>query len=292
MTLSLRFSPCPNDTFIFDAMIHGKVDTEGLAFDVTMLDVEELNRRALRKEPDITKLSFHAFMYAAKDYILLDSGSALGFGCGPVLISDFRFRISDFEVKKLTQPDLRSDMSVLNSAIIAIPGRYTTASLLLCIAFPDAKNKKEMLFSDIEDAILSGKADAGVIIHENRFTYETKGLKKIIDLGEYWENLTASPIPLGTIAVRRSLPDEIKQKINRVMKRSVEYAIANPASNKEFVKAHAQEMDEKVIEQHIGLYVNKFTVELGEEGKNAMNKLLEFALERKIIPEKVEEIFL
>ncbi len=270
--ITIGFSPCPNDCFIFDAMIHGKIDTEGLQFDVVMEDVEALNKKAFKGELDITKLSFFAFAHLTKFYELLNSGSALGKGCGPILVQSSKFKVESFTK-------------------IAIPGKYTTANFLLSLAFPDVKNKIEMLFSDIEDAVLSGKADAGLIIHENRFTYEQKGLIKIIDLGEYWETLTNAPIPLGGIVVKRNLPDDLKQKINRVLRKSVMFAFANPSSSLNFVKAHAQEMSEGVIYKHINLYVNDYSIDLGEEGKKAIEILFNKAQELGLIGKIEEEIF-
>ena len=274
MNLSLGFSTCPNDTFIFDAMIHKKVDTEGLEFDVVLADVEELNRNAFTGNIDITKLSYHAYAYIAHNYKLLTSGSALGYKNGPLLIS-----------KRKIYRDEVADLK------IAIPGKYTTANLLFSIAFPKVKEKKEYLFSDIEEAILDGEVDAGVIIHENRFTFEKKGLKKIIDLGEEWEEKTNNPIPLGGIVIQRKLDIEIQQKVNRVLKRSVEFAIANPNSGYGFVKNYAQELNDDVIQKHIGLYVNNFTVDLGETGKNAVKILYDKAMAEKIIERVQPDIF-
>lgn len=273
--LSLGFSPCPNDCFIFDAMVHGKIDTEGLHFNVVMEDVETLNDLAFKQALDVTKLSFHAFAYVLKHYLLLDSGSALGNNCGPLLISKHNYE--------------KSQVSELK---IAIPGKYTTANLLLSLAFPDAKNKVEMIFSDIEDAVLSGKVDAGLIIHESRFTFESKGLVKIIDLGEFWEDLSKAPIPLGGIVVKRNLDEEIKQKINRVLKRSVQYAFANPSASLDFIKANAQEMSTDIMYKHIELYVNDFSLDLGQRGRGAIELLFEKARERKIISGITEPIFL
>ncbi|TND04533.1 MAG: hypothetical protein FD123_3802 [Bacteroidetes bacterium] len=246
-SLVLGFSPCPNDCFMFDAMIHGRIDTEGLSFDLCMDDVETLNRRAFAGEADITKLSYHAFAYCTDQYDLLDAGSALGRNCGPLLISK----------RDISPDEIRS-----GKLQIAIPGKYTTANFLLGLAFPEAANKTELVFSAIEDAVLNGKADAGLIIHENRFTYAARGLKKIIDLGEFWESATGLPIPLGGIAVRRSLPGETREKINRVLRKSVEFAFANRSASLPFVKTHAQEMSEEVMYKHIDLYVNNFSVSL------------------------------
>lgn len=258
MKLSLGFSPCPNDTFIFDAMIHGKVDCEGLEFDVFLEDVEALNQLAFAKKPDITKLSYHAYGYVSKDYILLNAGSALGQNCGPLLIA-----------KKMMSP------TEINEARIAIPGKYTTANFLLSLAYPKATNKEEMLFSEIESAVLNGQVDAGLIIHENRFTYMDKGLIKIQDLGEFWETNTQHAIPLGGIAIKRSLSPDIQQKVDRVLKRSVTFALAEPEQTMDYVSQFAQEMNPTIMQQHIGLYVNDYTVDLGPGGKAAITKLYE-----------------
>jgi 1,4-dihydroxy-6-naphthoate synthase len=275
MKLSIGFSPCPNDTFIFDALVHKKIDLEGLDFEVVMADVEELNRKAFDYELDITKLSFHAAGWLCNEYVILDSGSALGNNCGPLLIA----------AKKLGEPEIEK-------STIAIPGKFTTANLLFSIAYPKAVNKVNVLFSEIEDTILSGKADAGLIIHENRFTYESKGLVKLIDLGEFWEERYHAPIPLGAIAVKRNLPAEIQQAVNRIVRRSVEFALKNPASSIGFVKCHAQAMEESVMHQHINLYVNDFTVNLDIKGKSAVNRLFQTARLHKIIPYYEGKIFL
>ena len=281
MKLTLGFSPCPNDTFIFDALIHHKIDTEGLEFEVFYDDVETLNQKAFRGELDITKLSYHAFAYVVDKYVLLDSGSALGFGVGPLLICK-----GDAEL-------LHSQLTAQHSPLtIGIPGKFTTANFLLGLAFPNATNKQELVFSEIEDAVLSGKIDVGLIIHENRFTYQNKGLKKIIDLGDYWEKQTGCAIPLGGIVANRKLPLDVQHKINRVLRKSVEFAFANPKSGLEFIRSHAQEMSEEVMYKHIELYVNKYSVDLGDEGRKAINLLFDTAREKGIIPEIKEEIFL
>lgn len=275
--LTIGFSPCPNDCFIFDALVHEKIDTEGLRFELDICDVEELNRKAFSNEIDITKLSFHAFAHLTDFYVLLDSGSALGFGVGPLLISKKN-------ISRLT-PDIPH-------LKIAIPGKFTTANFLFSLAFPDAKNKVEMLFSDIEEAVLTGKVDAGLIIHENRFTYQQKGLKKIIDLGEWWFKETNSPIPLGGIAMKRTLPGELKHKVNRLIRNSVEFAFNSPDSSLYFVKKNAQEMSEDVMKKHIDLYVNKFSVDLGFEGRKAVKLLMKKAVDAGIINSFEKEIFL
>jgi len=274
MQLTLGFSTCPNDTFIFDALIHNKIDTEGLQFNTVLADVEELNRNAFAGTIDITKLSYHAFAHIANNYKLLTSGSALGYKNGPLLIS-----------KRKIYPDEVHDVKV------AIPGKYTTANLLFSIVFPNVKEKREYLFSDIETAILDEEVDAGVIIHENRFTYEKRGLKKIIDLGEDWEEKTNRPIPLGGIVIHRKFNDEIQQKVNRVLRRSVEFAFKNPASSYRYVKSYAQELNDDVIKKHIDLYVSNFTTDLGEEGKSAVITLFERAKKEKIITSVPDDIF-
>src|ERR1700743_3074920 len=286
MKLTLGFSPCPNDTFIFDALIHHKIDTEGLEFEVFYDDVETLNQKAMRGELDITKLSYHAFAYVADKYVLLDAGSALGFGVGPLLISDVEISILD-----LQNNQIRNLKSEIRNPTIGIPGKYTTANFLLGLAFPNATNKMELVFSDIEDAVLDGRIDVGLIIHENRFTYQDKGLKKIIDLGDYWEKQTGCAIPLGGIVANRNLPLDVQHKVNRVLRRSVEFAFENPKSGLEFIRAHAQEMSEEVMYKHIDLYVNKYSIDLGEEGRKAIKLMFDTALEKNIIPEISEDIF-
>jgi 1,4-dihydroxy-6-naphthoate synthase len=298
MKLSLGFSPCPNDTFIFDAMIHQKIDTEGLSFDVVFDDVETLNQKAFRADLDITKLSYHAYAYLTEKYVLLHAGSALGFGVGPLLICNNEDYISADILADLRLPtsDLRpptSDLRPPTSDLrIGIPGKYTTANFLLSLAFPEAKNKIEMKFFEIESALLNHQIDMGVIIHENRFTYQEKGLKKIIDLGEFWEDLTQGPIPLGGIMVKRELPEEIKQKVNRIIKRSVQYAFDHPESGMDFICTLSQEMSKEVINKHIELYVNKFSIDLGEVGKKAVQTFFDEAHKIGIIPETKQNLFL
>jgi 1,4-dihydroxy-6-naphthoate synthase len=283
MNLSLGFSPCPNDTFIFDAMIHQKIDTEGLNFEVLFDDVETLNQQAFRAELDITKLSYHAYAYLTDNYVLLHSGSALGFGVGPLLICNKNeYSTLDMEILSPLTSNLR----------IGIPGKYTTANFLLSTAFPNAKNKIEMKFFEIESALLNDQIDLGVIIHENRFTYQDKGLKKIIDLGEYWEDLTNGPIPLGGIMIKRNLPEEIKQKVNRIIRRSVEYAFDHPESGFDFIRSLSQEMSTEVIKKHIDLYVNKFSIDLGELGRKAVETFFKEAHKAGIIPETKQNLFL
>lgn len=287
MKLSLGFSPCPNDTFIFDALIHHKIDTEGLDFDVKYHDVETLNQKAFNKELAVTKLSYHAFAYAVEDYELLDAGSALGFGVGPLLITK-----NDELAKKLSSYAGQNLPKEFQHLKIGIPGKYTTANFLLGLAYPDLQNKEILVFSDIESALLSGDIDLGLIIHENRFTYQAKGLFKVIDLGEFWEKTTESPIPLGGIVIRRDLPKEIKEKINRLIRQSVEYAFANPKSGIDYIRSHAQEMEESVMYKHIELYVNKYSVDLGDLGRKAIESMFSKAQDLNIVPKTQKNIFL
>ncbi len=255
MKLTLGFSPCPNDTFIFDAIVNKRIDTEGLDFDITIADVEELNLLASKNLLDITKVSYHAFCFCIQNYILLDSGSALGTKCGPLLI------------KKKSR--------ILNDkSQIAIPGELTTANMLFSLAFPDYQNRIVMSFSEIESAILDDRVAAGVIIHENRFTFRSKGLIKVMDLGDFWEKETGLPIPLGGIVIKRVIPYRIQKSFERVLRNSITYALENPDISKKYVASHAQEIDEDVIQSHINLYVNPFSISLREEGRRAVNELL------------------
>ncbi len=256
MKLALGFSPCPNDTFIFDALVNKKIDTKGINFDMHIEDVETLNEYALQSKLDITKLSYAAYFEVYKNYILCNSGSALGKGVGPLLVA------------KHILP-----LEALDNATIAIPGKYTTAHMLFSIAFPNVKNKLFLRYDEIENFVLNASIDEkrlGVIIHENRFTYQQKGLVKIIDLGEYWEQKTQTPIPLGGIAVKRSIPLSIQQTIDALLKESIQYAFKAYPILSPFIKQHAQTMEEKVMRQHIDLYVNSYSIDLGNEGKNAI----------------------
>src|SRR5262245_55557859 len=277
MTLTLAFSPCPNDCVMFDAIVNRRIDLEGLEFDVRLADVEALNKVAFARQVDVTKLSYHAYAYCAAEYVLLDAGSALGRNCGPLLISK----------RTITPTDVASGI-----VRIAIPGRYTTANFLLGLAFPAAQDKREVLFSEIEGAVLEGRVDAGLIIHENRFTYAGKGLKNIIDLGEFWESETGAHIPLGGIVVLRTLAESVKQNVNRVVRRSVEYAFAHRAASLPFVREHAQEMSEEVMYQHIDLYVNAYSLDLGSEGRRAVELLFDRARVTGVIPPLDDPLFL
>ena len=283
MKVSLGFSSCPNDTFIFDALLHQKIDTEGLTFVPVIEDVETLNKKANATELDVTKLSYHAFAYLTHQYKLLNAGSALGFGVGPLLITKKLEHLEAYE---------QTNTRAYEHTSIAIPGELTTANFLLSLALPEAKNKKTMLFSEIENALLNDEVDFGLIIHENRFTYQEKGLHKVIDLGEYWEQNYHSAIPLGGIVVNRKLDLATQYKIDRVLRRSVEYAFANPKSSYDFVRQHSQEMSEEVMYKHIDLYVNKYSVNLGEEGRKAIYTLFDTAVRLNITPTYSEDFIL
>ena len=271
---SLGFSPCPNDTFIFDALVHERFESP-VKVKSLLLDVEQLNEKAQQQELDITKLSFSAYAFVSKQYQILQSGSALGRNCGPLLISKKKY-----------------DFSEINDLRIAIPGKYTTANLLLSIFALQALDKTELIFSEIEGAVLSGKFDAGLIIHENRFTYQQRGLIKIADMGELWEQNFHAPIPLGCIAVRRSLPETEKKIIEEAIYESVLYAHENPHASRSYIQQHAQEMSEEVQQQHIRLYVNDFTIALGEEGQDAIYKLFAEGKKAGLLPEITEPMFL
>lgn len=273
MKLTLAFSPCPNDTFIFDAIVNKRIDLMGYEFDVVLADVEQLNNRALNCEIDITKLSFHALAYITDNYQLLNAGSALGNGCGPLLVT---------RSENLKMPSAKMKT--------AIPGKYTTANFLLSLFYPEITQKEPIVFSDIEDAVLSGEFDAGLIIHENRFTYEAKGLKLIADLGAVWERYSGAAIPLGAIAIKRGFNEKIKEDIDTIIKNSVQYAFTNPEKSIPYSKLHAQNMDEQVMKQHIDLYVNRFTVDLGREGQQAVRLLFDKAQELKLIPSIMEPL--
>lgn len=287
MQLSLGFSPCPNDTFIFDALVHQKIDTKGLSFDVQYHDVETLNQKAFRRELDVTKLSYHAFAYAVEDYELLDAGSALGFGVGPLLICKDPALAQ--ELQQYTGALLPEHLRDLR---IGIPGKFTTANFLLGLAFPLLQNKAEMVFSDIENALLLRDIDLGLIIHENRFTYAAKGLHKVIDLGDFWEKTTHCPIPLGGIVVRRDLPQDVKIQINELVHDSVAFAFENPKSGLDYIRMHAQEMEEAVMYQHIELYVNAYSQHLGVEGRNAVQTMFDRAAQLQLIPATNQQLFL
>jgi 1,4-dihydroxy-6-naphthoate synthase len=268
MKLTLGFSPCPNDTFIFDALVNRKIDTGNLSFEVVMEDVETLNRWALQEKLDITKISYGVLPRIIPAYKVLDAGGALGMGVGPLLIS-----------KKPIAYDQINDLT------IALPGLNTTAHMLFTLAFPDAVNKKFLVFNQIEDAVLNGDVHCGVIIHENRFTYAQKGLHKLMDLGAYWEANTQCPIPLGGIVMNRKYDQQLMVTVNDLIRQSVEYARKDYPVLSSFVKEHAQEMSETVMKQHIDLYVNDYSLTLGTGGKAAIWQLLEVS--SSFIPQPV-----
>ncbi len=258
MKFTLGFSPCPNDTFIFDALVNGKIDTNGLQFEVVLADVQTLNEWALEGKLTITKLSYGVLPLVLHEYTLLNSGSALGKGCGPLLINNESINNKPVE-----------------EALIAIPGKNTTAHLLFSMAYPNITNKLFLRYDEIEDFVLQGKG-YGVIIHENRFTYEVKGLQKVIDLGDYWEQQTSASIPLGGIVINKNIDKDIVEKIDALIKQSVAYAFNNSYQIlPNYIKQHAQEMSEEVMRKHIDLYVNNYTIDLGEDGRKAVNTLLE-----------------
>ncbi len=259
MNLSIGFSPCPNDTFIFDALVNNKIDTGDIEFTPVLEDVETLNRWAIEGKLDITKLSYGVLPLVLDRYILLDSGSALGRGVGPLLIRNKELEIRNEEVQE---------------QLIAIPGEHTTAHMLFSLAYPDAKKKIFLRYNEIEDFVLSGKG-LGVIIHENRFTYAEKGLHKITDLGDYWEKQTGNPIPLGGIVIKKDFDAGLKEKINEVIRKSIEYAYSKYPELNDYIRNHSQEMSEDVMRKHIELYVNNYSLDLGVEGKAAVKKLLE-----------------
>ena len=259
MNLTIGFSPCPNDTFIFDALVNNKIDTHGIGFNVVLEDVETLNRLALNNVLDITKLSYGVWPLVINDYIILNSGSALGTGVGPLLVARENISLDEIE-----------------EHIIAIPGEHTTAHMLFTMAFPNATNKIFLRYNEIESFVLQSFSNntAGVIIHESRFTYEQKGLKKIIDLGKFWEDETGYPIPLGGIVAKRTTDILLLNKIDTLIKQSIQYAFNNYPELADYVKINSQEMEEDIMRKHINLYVNDYSIDLGIGGKKALEKLL------------------
>jgi 1,4-dihydroxy-6-naphthoate synthase len=265
--LTLGYSPCPNDTFIFYGLVHGQIELPDLQISERLEDVETLNQLALDGILDLTKTSYHALGHLRQDYVLLRSGGALGRGCGPLVVA---------------RNDL--EMDDLRGRTIAIPGRLTTANLLLQLYSEGFDQTVEMPFHEIMTAVTNGKVDAGVIIHESRFTYQEHGLNRILDLGQWWEDETGHPIPLGGILARRSLGSKLIKKIDRALRASVEYALHNPQQPTNYIRQHAQELAESVIANHIKLYVNDFSVDLGNEGIQAIETLFQRAEQRGIIP--------
>lgn len=255
---SFAFSPCPNDTFMFEAIVNRRIDLKGYQFDIHLDDVANLNKSAVRESHDISKISYNAYSLVSNTYQLLKSGSALGHNCGPLLISREEIPLSE-----------------IKNCSVAIPGANTTANLLLSLAFPELKDKREYLFSEVEDVLLSGEVDLGLIIHENRFTYLEKGLVKIQDLGQYWESTTQCPIPLGGIAIKRSLPQHVKEDIEDILKSSIQYAFNNREIVQPYVSSYAQEMDEKVMQSHIDLYVNEQSILLDRPAKKGIERLID-----------------
>jgi 1,4-dihydroxy-6-naphthoate synthase len=268
MKLTIGFSPCPNDTFIFDALVNRKIDTGGLEFEAVMEDVETLNRMALQEKLDITKISYGVLPRILPAYKVLNAGGALGVGVGPLLVSAGPI-----------------DEEEVNDLIIALPGVNTTAHMLFSLAFPGAIKKKFMVFSSIEDAVLSGEADAGVIIHENRFTYEAKGLHKVMDLGDHWEKTTGNPIPLGGIVMNRRYENTLMQQVDEMIRQSLIYSKNAYPELSAFIRSNAQEMEEDVMRKHIGLYVNDYSLNLGFRGRAAVWQMLEIA--GQIFPQPV-----
>ena len=276
MKLTIGFSPCPNDTFIFDALVNKKIDTEGLQLEPVLEDVQTLNEWALQGKLDITKISYGVLPLLLDQYLVLNAGGALGKGVGPLLITK-KEGYTTRDVDQMT---------------IAIPGEHTTAHMLFSLAFPKATGKKFMVFSAIEDAVLHSQVDAGVIIHENRFTYQQKGLKKLMDLGEYWEQQTGNPIPLGGIVMKKSFDATLQQQVDKLIHQSLEYAFAHYPLVTDYVKQHSQEMSEAVMRQHIDLYVNNYSLQLGEDGKAAVHTFLDIYGRMKNTKLKQSAIFL
>jgi 1,4-dihydroxy-6-naphthoate synthase len=260
MKLTIGYSPCPNDTFIFDALLNGSLNTDGLEFEPVLEDVETLNQWAIAGKLCITKVSYGVVPHILANYGMLNSGGAMGVGVGPLLIT--------------TPENSRLPIETLRKLPIAIPGENTTAHLLMSYAFPDWQQKKFMVFHEIEAAILSGRVAAGVIIHENRFTYSEKGLVLVKDLGKHWEDSLQCPIPLGGIAIQRNLPLQIQQTVNRLIQQSIELGWQQYPLLSNYVKQHAQEMSEEVMRKHIQLYVNDFSLSAGPIGKKAVATLL------------------
>lgn len=284
MKLTLGFSPCPNDTFIFDALVNNKIDTQGIEFDVRLEDVQTLNELALQQTLDITKISYGVLPLVLQDYLVLNSGSALGNGVGPLLISGPN---QTFPIRGGLE-HLLHDQEYINDCKIAIPGENTTAHMLFALAFPNAKNKIFLRYDEIEDFVLNGVpqvsrqagggdlegASVGVIIHENRFTYQQKGLKKIIDLGDFWQEKIGSPIPLGGIVAKRKLNSSFLKTVDDLIKQSIEYGFNNYPELTDYIRNHSQEMEEDVMRKHIELYVNNYSISLGSDGKKAIEEFL------------------
>ena len=282
MKIKLGFSPCPNDTFIFDALVNRKIDTEGLEFELHMHDVQTLNEMAISGELDVTKISYGSLPLVLDDYLVLNSGGALGMGVGPLLISC-----------------LPVPASAVKQCVIAIPGKYTSAHVLFSLAYPEALNKVFLRYDEIEDYVLSNTGTLeninavklGVIIHENRFTYQDKGLVKQTDLGYFWEQETGFPVPLGGIVAKRNISIEILHKLDRLIRTSLQYSYAGGESLSDFVKKNATEMNTTVMRQHIALYVNEYTLGLGALGKEAVRKFIQVHSSINKIPVRFNDMF-
>ena len=254
MTYALNISPCPNDTFMFDAMVNGRIDCGGVQFATEYYDIEELNARAVQGIPQISKISAAVLPLVAGRYRVLDCGAALGRGNGPLLIRRRGER----------SPVMR----------VAVPGMHTTAAMLMQRLFPEITDVTPVLFSEIAEAVESGRFDAGVLIHEGRFVYERRNLELVADLGQLWEQRTGLPLPLGLIVVRRDLPEEVQTLIETTLRRSIGYALANPTASRDYVKSHARELDDEVIDKHIAMFVNDFSLSLGGEGRAAVEQMM------------------
>lgn len=251
--LKLRISPCPNDTFSFDAIVNRRIDLRGLEFEVEYADIEELNLGVLNDNPDISKISTALLPRIHDRYALLDSGSALGRGNGQLLVRR------------------KGDTSPIRS--VAIPGEYTTANAMLMHFFPNLTDRRPMLFSRIAEAVECGAVDAGVLIHEGRFVYERRNLELVADLGALWEEQTSLPLPLGAIVIRRDLGEQMRREVESLLSESIRFAFANPTLSRTYIKSHAQELEDDVIDRHIDLFVNDYSLSLGEEGRRATARL-------------------
>lgn len=274
MDISLGYSPCPNDTFIFGALANNMIDPGDFTFSIRLEDVEALNRLCAKKSLDVTKISIAALAHFLDDYALLPSGGALGTGCGPLVVA---------------APG--ADLEDMTRSVIAVPGILTTAHLLLSLFLGDRPRVVPMAFETIMPAVERGDCSYGVIIHEGRFTFQNYGLACLLDLGEWWEQKTGLPIPLGGIAIRRDLGKKVAREIDALIRRSLAFARINPSRLQEYIRGHAQEMEEGVIQEHIRLYVNDFSMELGEEGRRAVNHLLHAAADTGLFPSPAVDIF-
>ena len=272
--ISLGFSPCPNDTFIFNALVHRIIDTDVIFSEPLLEDVETLNNWAFKGRLDVTKLSFHALGHVLDNYCVLSAGSALGRGCGPLLVAKNTIDLSQGEVLK-----------------IAIPGKLTTAAMLFKMFAPQCTNLVEMRFDSIMQSVSAGVVDAGVIIHESRFTYKDEGFICLQDLGQWWEETSGQPIPLGCIAARRSLGKKMINSIDQAIHQSLLHAYRHPKECLPYIRKHSQEIDEQVVEDHIGLYVNDYSLDLGDEGRQAVEIFLRMGRGANILPESKKSIY-